>query len=201
MGSARKGVWQALADFHSRTLRSRLRRQMSSPRPRRWILSTAFSYRMASKISIARCMRASSSISQLASSLRDLYLSSASRPTIATTAHFRPHAGVGQGRSLSSSMAPTSALSVVTRPAVRPLAVAALRQQVRGMKVHSSIKKRCEHCKVCLHVSALSWASVRPVRWLTGSVQIVRRKKGKRGNGYRYVICSANPRHKQRQGS
>ncbi|KAH8744920.1 ribosomal protein L36 [Diaporthe sp. PMI_573] len=123
-------------------------------------------------------MRASSSISRLASSLRDLYLSSsASRPTIATPAPLRLHAGVRQGRSISSSMAPTYALSVVTRPVARPLAITALQQQTRGMKVHSSIKKRCEHCK------------------------IVRRKKGKRGNGYRYVICSANPRHKQRQGA
>ncbi|KAF4591982.1 hypothetical protein GQ602_002281 [Ophiocordyceps camponoti-floridani] len=48
--------------------------------------------------------------------------------------------------------------------------------QTRGMKVHSSIKRRCEHCK------------------------IVRRKAGKRHNGYLYVICKANPRHKQRQG-
>ncbi|RDA92888.1 hypothetical protein CP533_3888 [Ophiocordyceps camponoti-saundersi (nom. inval.)] len=48
--------------------------------------------------------------------------------------------------------------------------------QMRGMKVHSSITKRCEHCKV------------------------VRRKAGKRHNGYLYVICKANPRHKQRQG-
>lgn len=39
--------------------------------------------------------------------------------------------------------------------------------------------------------------------WLTRcwGIQIVRRKKTKRSNGYRYVICSANPRHKQRQGS
>ncbi|KAK0611052.1 ribosomal protein L36-domain-containing protein, partial [Immersiella caudata] len=49
-------------------------------------------------------------------------------------------------------------------------------QQTRGMKVHSAIRKRCEHCKV------------------------VRRKADKRSNGYLYVICSANPRHKQRQG-
>ncbi|RSM10594.1 hypothetical protein CEP52_003501 [Fusarium oligoseptatum] len=51
-----------------------------------------------------------------------------------------------------------------------------LMQQTRGMKVHSSVKKRCEHCKV------------------------VRRKAGKRHNGYLYIICKANPRHKQRQG-
>ncbi|KAG6367858.1 hypothetical protein INS49_002054 [Diaporthe citri] len=133
---------------------------------------------MASNVSIARCVRDSSSISRLASSLRALYLSSsASRPTMATPIPIRPHTDVSQARSLCSSMAPKRALSVVTRPVARPLAVAALQQQIRGMKVHSSIKKRCEHCK------------------------IVRRKKGKRGNGYRYVICSANPRHKQRQGS
>ncbi|KAL6863014.1 hypothetical protein ACO1O0_003258 [Amphichorda felina] len=52
----------------------------------------------------------------------------------------------------------------------------ALLQQTRGMKVHSSVKKRCEHCKV------------------------VRRKGGKRHNGYLYIICKSNPRHKQRQG-
>lgn len=50
------------------------------------------------------------------------------------------------------------------------------RQQTRGMKVHSSVKKRCVHCKV------------------------VRRKGGKRHNGYMYIVCPANPRHKQRQG-
>ncbi|KAH6609336.1 ribosomal l36 [Trichoderma cornu-damae] len=54
-------------------------------------------------------------------------------------------------------------------------AIAGSLQQARGMKVHSSVKKRCEHCKV------------------------VRRKAGKRHNGYLYIICKANPRHKQRQ--
>ncbi|CAG9989890.1 unnamed protein product [Clonostachys byssicola] len=49
-------------------------------------------------------------------------------------------------------------------------------QQTRGMKVRSAVKKRCEHCKV------------------------VRRKGGKRHNGYLYIICKSNPRHKQRQG-
>ncbi|CAK7221259.1 hypothetical protein SBRCBS47491_004467 [Sporothrix bragantina] len=56
------------------------------------------------------------------------------------------------------------------------LAVGHARQQTRGMKVHSSVKRRCEHCKV------------------------VRRKGGKRHRGYMYIICPANPRHKQRQG-
>ncbi|CAJ2500154.1 Uu.00g030070.m01.CDS01 [Anthostomella pinea] len=54
--------------------------------------------------------------------------------------------------------------------------VVVARQQTRGMKVHSSVKRRCEHCKV------------------------VRRKAGRRHRGYLYIICSANPRHKQRQG-
>lgn len=43
-------------------------------------------------------------------------------------------------------------------------------QQTRGMKVRSSVKKLCEGCKS------------------------VRRKKGK----YVYIICSKNPKHKQR---
>ncbi|KKY13241.1 putative ribosomal protein l36 [Diplodia seriata] len=43
-------------------------------------------------------------------------------------------------------------------------------QQVRGMKVRSSVKKLCDGCK-----------SVR--------------RKGKR---YVYIICSKNPKHKQR---
>ncbi|KAF2271129.1 hypothetical protein CC78DRAFT_528056 [Lojkania enalia] len=45
-------------------------------------------------------------------------------------------------------------------------------QQTRGMKVRSSVKKLCDGCKS------------------------VRRKKGK----YVYIICSKNPKHKQRQG-
>ncbi|KAI0160784.1 ribosomal protein L36-domain-containing protein [Xylariaceae sp. FL1272] len=60
--------------------------------------------------------------------------------------------------------------------AKRIAAVDVVKQQNRGMKVHSSVKKRCEHCKV------------------------VRRKANKRHRGYLYIICSANPRHKQRQG-
>lgn len=35
---------------------------------------------------------------------------------------------------------------------------------------------------------------------LTERTQVVRRKGGKRHNGYLYIICKANPRHKQRQG-
>lgn len=75
----------------------------------------------------------------------------------------------------------------ITRATTRPKTVAVasaaakalqpkVQQQTRGMKVHSSVKRRCEHCKV------------------------VRRKANKRHRGYIYIICSANPRHKQRQG-
>ncbi|KAI0879807.1 ribosomal protein L36-domain-containing protein [Annulohypoxylon maeteangense] len=70
---------------------------------------------------------------------------------------------------------PTTKLPTAITNATKA-AQAITHQQTRGMKVHSSIKKRCEHCKV------------------------VRRKAGKRHRGYLYIICSANPRHKQRQG-
>ncbi|RSL88799.1 hypothetical protein BHE90_004341 [Fusarium euwallaceae] len=66
--------------------------------------------------------------------------------------------------------------SLFASPSAAPALGGGLMQQTRGMKVHSSVKKRCEHCKV------------------------VRRKAGKRHNGYLYIICKANPRHKQRQG-
>ena len=49
-------------------------------------------------------------------------------------------------------------------------AVSTTRQQIRGMKVRSSVKKLCNGCKS------------------------VRRKGGK----YVYIICSKNPKHKQR---
>ncbi|KAK4162388.1 ribosomal protein L36-domain-containing protein [Cladorrhinum sp. PSN259] len=102
-------------------------------------------------------------------------------------------ASVPKTQSLSSAMRSLS----ISRPAVQTRALSALstlsrptaiqaagrtavavfqKQQQRGMKVHSSVKKRCEHCKV------------------------VRRKANKRHRGYIYIICSANPRHKQRQG-
>ncbi|KLU86639.1 hypothetical protein MAPG_05651 [Magnaporthiopsis poae ATCC 64411] len=87
-------------------------------------------------------------------------------------------------RSIFGSMAPRArtcggalplVASVSTRPVVAAGRAAAVQQQTRGMKLRSAITKRCEHCKV------------------------VRRKRGKRHRGWRYVICSANPRHKQRQ--
>ncbi|KAM3514001.1 hypothetical protein MY11210_002318 [Beauveria gryllotalpidicola] len=79
-----------------------------------------------------------------------------------------PSSLLGAGRAAAGVLSPFSRLL--------PAAAPQQQQQVRGMKVHSSVKKRCEHCKV------------------------VRRKAGKRHNGYLYIICKANPRHKQRQG-
>ncbi|CAI4219275.1 unnamed protein product [Parascedosporium putredinis] len=85
--------------------------------------------------------------------------------TRATMAAPRQAFGLAQRAMMPASLA-----------SVKPAAVSVgVFEQVRGMKVHSSVKKRCEHCK------------------------IVRRKGGKRHNGYLYVICKANPRHKQRQ--
>ncbi|QUC18428.1 uncharacterized protein UV8b_02669 [Ustilaginoidea virens] len=78
----------------------------------------------------------------------------------------------GPGASWASCLA--SAWTASARAAAG-LGAGFVRQQTRGMKVHSSVKKRCEHCKV------------------------VRRKAGKRHNGYLYIVCKANPRHKQRQ--
>ncbi|KAF2192705.1 hypothetical protein K469DRAFT_717290 [Zopfia rhizophila CBS 207.26] len=59
----------------------------------------------------------------------------------------------------------------IQQPSVTSL-VERLATQTRGMKVRSSVKKLCDGCKS------------------------VRRKKGK----YVYIICSKNPKHKQRQG-
>ncbi|KFY85855.1 hypothetical protein V500_08076 [Pseudogymnoascus sp. VKM F-4518 (FW-2643)] len=90
---------------------------------------------------------------------------------------------------LTKCVAPTRALSSAAlaktaAATTRPTAVAAVAtkgvdvvtEQVRGMKVRSSVKKLCEGCKS------------------------VRRKGGKKGKGHVYIICSLNPKHKQRQG-
>jgi large subunit ribosomal protein L36 len=68
-----------------------------------------------------------------------------------------------QQQSLLSAL---QSLSLDSRPIARSIA----RQQIRGMKVRSSVKKLCDGCKS------------------------VKRKGGK----YVYIICSKNPKHKQR---
>jgi hypothetical protein len=48
-------------------------------------------------------------------------------------------------RLATSSVSPTSA---ATRPIIQSSGARIVAQQTRGMKVQSSVKKRCEHCKV-----------------------------------------------------
>ncbi|CAI6081087.1 hypothetical protein V2G26_011718 [Clonostachys chloroleuca] len=84
---------------------------------------------------------------------------------------FAPHRAIG------SFLGRGLAISMPSMPAFGNMGgLLQQAQQTRGMKVRSAVKKRCEHCKV------------------------VRRKGGKRHNGYLYIICKSNPRHKQRQG-
>lgn len=102
---------------------------------------------MASRACITRCMhaartsRSSTTMSSLNTSLRALSLRRAS----ATPSQ--------QTRAISSTILPTGprirgSLAVASGSSAAPSVVAAVRQQARGMKVLSSIKKRCEHCKV-----------------------------------------------------
>ncbi|KAG9659942.1 hypothetical protein KCU95_g11907, partial [Aureobasidium melanogenum] len=76
--------------------------------------------------------------------------------------------------STSSSNSLISRMSQMSlaRPVASPAKSLVAFQQTRGMKVRSSVKKLCDGCKS------------------------VRRKGGK----YVYIICSKNPKHKQRQG-
>ncbi|KAI2604316.1 ribosomal protein L36-domain-containing protein [Hypoxylon fragiforme] len=109
--------------------------------------------------------------SSLISSLRALSLRAA--PVVRQTLQTQQSI-----RTISQAALAPSTTARPTATAANPTRAAQVfaQQQSRGMKVHSSIKKRCEHCKV------------------------VRRKANKRHGGYRYIICPANPRHKQRQG-
>jgi large subunit ribosomal protein L36 len=79
--------------------------------------------------------------------------------------------------SLFSARRPSAVSSFASRLSSTPASAADARagvlgsvEQARGMKVRSSVKKLCEGCKS------------------------VRRKKGR----YVYIICSKNPKHKQR---
>jgi large subunit ribosomal protein L36 len=69
----------------------------------------------------------------------------------------------------SQTKSVTAALKQLSIASANP-ATKAVSQQIRGMKVRSSVKKLCDGCKS------------------------VRRKGGK----YVYIICSKNPKHKQR---
>lgn len=70
----------------------------------------------------------------------------------------------------SQTQSLTSALQKLSVKPASPAAKLVATHQVRGMKVRSSVKKLCDGCKS------------------------VRRKGGK----YVYIICSKNPKHKQR---
>lgn len=113
----------------------------------------------------------------------------------------KPAAQAAQLRTISTTLfsRPRTALTAST-PA--KTAIQAVTQQTRGMKVHSSVKKRCEHCKVGSPRAGLGrdGGRSRGQQLTARASQIVRRKAGKKHNGYLYVICKSNPRHKQRQG-
>lgn len=52
-------------------------------------------------------------------------------------------------RVFTSSTMGVAAMAAPRTLAINPFAqVSSIVQQTRGMKVHSSVKKRCEHCKV-----------------------------------------------------
>ncbi|KAK7627733.1 ribosomal protein L36-domain-containing protein [Phyllosticta paracitricarpa] len=77
----------------------------------------------------------------------------------------------------ASAAKPTTTRALTTWASRPVMAVAQYKsggvlEQIRGMKVRSSVKKMCDGCKS------------------------VRRKGGR----YVYIICSKNPKHKQRQG-
>ncbi|PMD31428.1 hypothetical protein L207DRAFT_441836 [Hyaloscypha variabilis F] len=98
---------------------------------------------------------------------------SLSRPT--TISPLRQSTTLLQSSSRTfSALSNSCRSSALWRPTVR--IGGAVQEQVRGMKVRSSVKKLCEGCKS------------------------VRRKGGKSGKGHVYIICSLNPKHKQRQG-
>ncbi|RYO76224.1 hypothetical protein DL766_002949 [Monosporascus sp. MC13-8B] len=99
--------------------------------------------------------------SSLLSSLRALsLLSPAAAPSrAALTLPRRTTTATRQLRSvraISSQAVLAPGMAARPAPALQAKAKAQMtaRQQTRGMKVHSSIKKRCEHCKVSLRLFA-----------------------------------------------
>ncbi|CAK7269587.1 hypothetical protein SEPCBS119000_003645 [Sporothrix epigloea] len=132
----------------------------------------------AARASAASSVAASTSTPSLAAAFANLRLGSATQSqkcsfSIATASSTRPlAASVTQNQHTCAQ----GHIHHHTHRQTPILAAGHARQQTRGMKVQSSVKRRCEHCKV------------------------VRRKGGKRHRGYMYIICPANPRHKQRQG-
>ena len=92
-------------------------------------------------------------------------------PSIRTRASFPTFARSCSSLTCGShSQSLTSAFQKLSVKPASPFTKLVSTQQVRGMKVRSSVKKLCDGCKS------------------------VRRKGGK----YVYIICSKNPKHKQR---
>lgn len=98
-------------------------------------------------------------------------LRSFAAPSIRTRASFPTFARSCSSLTCGSqAQSLTSAFQKLSVKPASPFKKLVSREQVRGMKVRSSVKKLCDGCKS------------------------VRRKGGK----YVYIICSKNPKHKQR---
>lgn len=150
----------------------------------------------------------------LTSSMRALTLSSrpAALPAVQTRC-LSQAALTGVSSRMTKTMTTVPSGAAAPAAAVQRGVAAVTTQQVRGMKVRSAIKKRCEHCKVSgkFWVGGLKWGvgnvfgrvTCEELGLMSGFIpvlQVVRRKANKRHNGYLYIVCPANPRHKQRQG-
>jgi large subunit ribosomal protein L36 len=102
---------------------------------------------------------AASTTKSLASSMRALAL--AARPTTTTTTMTTLPAVQTRCLSQAALSGPRTTLSSgagAAAPAVQSGVAVFQKQQARGMKVRSAIKKRCEHCKVSERTSeAVSW--------------------------------------------
>lgn len=100
--------------------------------------------------------------------LRRSFAAPAVHSRVAFPTFARSCSSLSCGSSQSQSL--TSAFQKLSLKPASPATKLVSKQQVRGMKVRSSVKKLCDGC------------------------MSVRRKGGK----YVYIICSKNPKHKQR---
>lgn len=101
---------------------------------------------MAASAFLARASRTSTSVSSLVISLRSLALSpAAANPTRGQQTRALSQSVLSMRRRPWHAPAPSLAKNV---PGGLGSVWSLQLQQTRGMKVHSSIKRRCEHCKV-----------------------------------------------------
>ena len=92
-------------------------------------------------------------------------------------------------------------------------------EEARGMKVRSSVKKLCDGCKVCQALTCtlrllesffalycfytthcVDFSRAWRFRHVGNKMLILVCTQSVRRKGYVYIICSKNPKHKQRQG-